>query len=252
MKNIIKFIISAIVLLIIASCGPKDYMLYNDSAKLQFGPRESGIYKPKVQLHDTVKSYTFYYEPASVTQDTLFFDIYVVGGPTNEDRAFKLQQVEVPNETNAIAGTHYKSFTDPTVSSAYVIKAGDVHAFVPIVMLRDATLKTLAKVVLEFKIVKNSNFEEGEVDKLWRRAEFTDMLSKPNAWRSYYFEKYSNVKHKFMIEQTGEKWDDNFLRNIDYAKFSFWKIKFKTLLINYNKVHPNDPLTDEDGEVVMF
>jgi hypothetical protein len=185
----------------------------------------------------------------------LFFDIYAVGGITNEDRAFKLEQIEVPNETNAIAGTHYKSFTDPTVSSAYVIKAGDVHTFVPIVMLRDATLKTLAKVVLKFKIVKNSNFEEGEVDKLWRRIEFTDLLARPAAWdriiEGYFFGKYSNVKHKFMIEQTGERWDNDFFVNLSYDLMPFWQIKLKKLLIDYNKIHPT-PLTDEDGEVVIF
>ncbi len=255
MKNI-KYIFIATVLLLLYSCK-EEYYLYNDVKRIQFGPDIARIYTPSYNLADTTKSYTFFYESTAKQQDTLFFDIYAIGGVTNTDRPFKLEQVAVPDADNAVAGKHYKAFNDAAIASKYVIKAGAVHAKVPVVMLRDASLKTTT-VTLKFQIVENENFSTGEPANIWRKAIFTDRLSQPPAWDAsatqYYFGKYSVVKHNFFIEQTGQKWDNDFILAIrpDYALLTYWRGVVKVALVNYNAQHPGNPLTDEFGELVVI
>jgi hypothetical protein len=254
MKNL-KYIFIATVLLLLYSCK-EEYYLFNDIKRLQFGPDITRIYTPSYNLADTTKSYTFFYESAVKQQDTLFFDIYAIGGVSDKDRSFKLEQVAVPGAENAVAGKHYKAFNDASLASKYLIKAGTVNAKVPVVMLRDASLKTTT-VTLKFQIVENENFSTGEPSNIWRKAIFTDRLSQPASWNSTInslFGKYSVVKHNFMIEKTGQKWDNDFISAIltDYALVTYWKGVVKVALIDYNANNPGKPLTDENGELVII
>ena len=239
------------------SCKQDQYYLYNDVGRLQFGPEPDRIYTTSFDLADTLKPYTFYYEDPTITQDTIYFDIYAIGGTKDTDRAFTLEQEQLPNTLNAIAGTHFVAFNDPKVTKFYVIKAGTVHAKVPIIVLRDASLKTTTP-KLKFKIVVNENFQLGERNKLWRKIEITDRLSQPAQWTTSfsqsYFGKYSVVKHSFLIDSTGDKWDNDFITNL-YAVgglLNYYQTVVKTALIDYNNAHPGNPLTDENGELVVF
>jgi Domain of unknown function (DUF4843) len=183
--------------------------------------------------------------------------VYAVGGVSKNDRPFVLEQEEATGLLNAVPGTHYKAFNDPSLKDVYTIKAGKVHASVPVVLLRDPSLKTAAY-NLNIRVAANEHFKKGEVRKLWRKIEFTDRLSRPAAWNAsgvqYYWGKYSMVKHGFMIEQSGERWDQDFMNGLftDFSIISYWRAQLKTYLIEYNKAHPNDPLKDEDGELVVF
>lgn len=254
MKNF-KYIIAVITLFAVA-CND-EYMVYKGEALIQFGPEKSRIYSPTYNLLDTVKPFTFYYHPQTATQDTVYFDIYAIGKTTSEDRAFKLEQEIVKDTTNAEPGKHYKAFDDPTVATKYVIKAGTAYTRVPVVLLRNSALKTKNH-VLKFKVVENENFKPGEIALTWRKINFSDKLSQPARWDAstsqYYFGKYSTVKHKFMIDQTGEKWDQDFIVYIytDFALLTFWKSTVKTKLITYNAANPTNPLKDEFGELVVF
>jgi len=241
----------------ITSCKQDQYYLYNDVGRLQFGPEPSRIYTTQYDLADTLKPYTFYYEDPTVTQDTIYFDIYAIGGTKNTDRTFTLEQEQIPNTLNAVAGTHFIAFNDPKVSKFYTIKAGTIHTKVPIIVLRDVSLKTTTP-KLKFKVAINDNFQLGEQNKLWRKIEITDRLSQPAQWTTsfsqYYFGKYSVIKHSFLIETTNEKWDNDFITNL-YAVgglLSYYQTVAKTALIDYNNAHPGNPLTDENGDIVVF
>jgi hypothetical protein len=253
----LKFICIIMVLLSVYACKQDQYYLYNDQARIQFGPEVSRIYQTNYNLADTLKPYTFFYEDASLMQDTVFFDIYAIGGTTNEDRSFTLEQTQVPNQVNAEAGKHYLAFNDPKATKNFIIKANTVHTRVPIIMLRDPSLKT-STVTLKFIIIPNKNFKSGEMNNLWRKIVFTDRLSQPAAWNAtftqYYFGKYSIAKHQFMIQSTGEKWDQDFINLIspDYALFQYWLGVLKINLIDYNSKNPGNPLKDENGELVIF
>ncbi|WP_162946557.1 DUF4843 domain-containing protein [Chitinophaga barathri] len=252
-----KILTLAVLTAALAACKKDQYYLYNDIARLQFGPPIAQLYYNLADMADTLKPYTFYYEPDAVGQDTVNFDIYAIGGTSGEDRPYELEQVMMEGEENAVAGVHYKAFSDVSLKNTYVIKAGEVHAYAPVIVLRDASLKNKT-VKLQLRVKANGQFQPGEIRKLWRKMELTDRLSQPAAWNNsatqYYWGKYSRVKHSFMVEQTGEKWDQEFFNeiNADYALISFWRLKLRTLLTDYNNAHPGEPLTDESGETVVF
>lgn len=253
----LKFVCMAVVLLSAYACKKDQYYLYNDKARIQFGPEESRIYTASYNLADTTKSYTFFYEDTNVKEDTVYFDIYAVGGVSKSDRSFTLQQEQVAGAVNAEPGKHYVAFNDPKATKHYVIKANTVHTKVPVIMLRDPSLKTTT-VTLKLNVVPDQNFLSGEVSNLWRKVIFTDRLSQPAAWNAsavqYYYGKYSVVKHEFMINSTGKKWDQDFMQPLpsNYAELQYWIGKLKIALVEYNSAHPGNPLRDENGELVLF
>lgn len=260
MKNN-KYIRPVLVLLLIAgifsACKKDRFLVYNDVSRIQFGPEPNRIYTTSFDYADTLKMQTFYYYDNSKIEDTVYFDIYAIGGTRNVDRSFTLMQEQIEGAVNAEPGKHYVAFNDPRASKNYVIKAGTVHTRVPIILLRDNSLKTVTP---ELKIVikEDENFQLGEIDKTWRKLEFTDRLSQPDAWDAtmtrYYFGNYSITKHSFMITVTGEKWDNDMFSALksDLSLLNFYKAVLQTALIDYNKAHPGNPLTDELGEPVTF
>jgi hypothetical protein len=239
------------------ACKKDQYYLYNDTARIQFGPEPGRIYTTSFNFVDTVKRFTFFYDDPAVTQDTVFFDIYAIGGTADKDREFKLQQEQIAGVENAVAGVHYKDFNSSELSTVYTIKAGAVHTRVPVIFLRAADLKTKT-VELKFTVISNNNFAQGEKSLLWRKAIVTDRLSQPSSWDAWYTQyrlgKYSTVKHAFMIEKTGQKWDAEFLTYLmtTLAEMGYWVSECKTALINYNNANPGNQLKDEFGEFVQF
>jgi len=240
----------------ITSCFD-EYSTYSGDNYIQFGPELSRIYTSTLNYADTTKLYSFFYLPAAKTQDTVWFDIYAIGEVSGQDRTFSLEQELASGAENPVAGTQYKAFNDPSVSVKYVIKAGTSSTRVPVVLLRDASLKN-KEYTLKLKVVDNENFRTGEKALTWRKVIFSDKLSQPAAWNAsaiqYYWGKYSTVKHTFMIEKTGEKWDQDFMVGLpsSYALLTYWRAKLKSLLAEYNAAHPGNPLKDEFGELVLF
>lgn len=253
MKKLSLIYISVLVIALISSCT-EEYYLYNDEARLQFGPDISRIYRPSAKMEDTTKNSTFYYYPESRQTDTVYFDLYAIGGVADQDRAFKLIQEPVPGADNAEAGVHYKRFDDPSLSSYYTIKAGEVHCKVPVIMLRDISLKSKT-VTLKLQVAQNENFKIGEASNIWRKVYFTDRLIKPDLWDTRLrLGVYSNVKHKFIIDVTGQRWDNEFCEIIsaNYAELGYWEGVVKIALLEYNANNPSNPLRDENGDLVVI
>jgi hypothetical protein len=246
-----KIILLLSGMLLLNACN-EEYLVYNDLARLQFGPVPSRMYQASFNYADTLKTYTFFYEPSGVVQDTLYFDLYAIGGPSNTDRPFRLEQVQAPDTLNAVAGTHYIGFNDNRVANLYVIPAGEVHLRLPIVTLRDPSLKQQG-VILRFQVVQNEHFAPGDPKLTWRMGFITERLSRPAAWIGSYGP-YSEVKHAWMIQATGQRWDQEFMAEImsDFSNLSFWIATLKMLLLDYNNANPGSPLTDEFGELVFF
>lgn len=253
--KVLKYIMVVMVALAFTSCKQDQYYLYNDIARIQFGPETDRLYQANYGLADTLKPMTFYYEDESVTQDTVFFDIYAIGGTSQSDRVFKLVQEQIPNAINAIPNKHYVAFDDAAATKNFVIKAGTVHTRVPILVLRDPSLKTNT-VLLKFNVVDNDQFKQGELSNVWRRAEITDRLSRPAAWTNstvlYHFGAYSVEKHKFMIEVTGKKWDQEFMSQLPTDENNYYISVVKRALIDYNNAHPDAPLRDENNELIVM
>lgn len=245
------------------SCSTNDLMTYQGDSYIQFGPdpslagKTSKLYQTSFNYDDTLRTYTFVYEPAEVTQDTVFFDIFALGGPSHTDRSFSLQQQMVGGVLNAVAGEDYIPFDDAQLKNMYVIRAGAVHTSTPIVMLRSKHLQDTV-VTLKINVVSNENFKVGDSTLVWRKLTFTDELMRPNNWTAtvskYYFGTYSTVKHRFMVEKTGEKWDEEFLAEIlkNYSLLTYYRLILKKALIEYNTAHPEHPLKDESGTLVTY
>lgn len=253
-KQYILIIFLAIVTL--ASCKKESVNLYDDIARIQFGQEEHLLYKPEFDLSDTVKNKTFVYDAPEVTRDTIYFDIYTLGKVSDQDRTFSLKQEEVPGANNAVAGKHYVGFDDPEAKSLFVIKGGTAHLRVPIIVLRDASLKDGA-VELKIVVAADDNFQPGEPTKIWRRVGISDQLIQPATWINRmvpYFGDYSTVKHQFMIDVTGQKWDEAMFQEFmaSISMMNYYRTVVKTALVDYNNQHPQDPLKDEFGDLVVF
>ena len=83
------------------------------------------------------------------------------------------------------------------------------------------------------------NFISGYANELFKEITFTDMLTKPDAWgaaMNWYFGEYGKVKHQFMIDVTGEKWDDDYINSFinDYGYVTYLKSKLRTALDEEN------------------
>ncbi|MDD4031985.1 MAG: DUF4843 domain-containing protein [Bacteroidales bacterium] len=254
-----KQFLYVLLLLLAVACKTDDYLLYEDYARLQFGPEPDKIYNTNFKYADTLKTVTFVYYGSDVTRDTIFYDIYTIGRLSGKDQPFKIKQVNLPDSDNAQPGVHYLSFDDPTLQASYVIKANTNHAKVPVIALRNASLKQ-KEFTLCFQIEANGNYQAGEADFQWRKLVITDRLTKPNSWNDwlsqYKLGKYSMVKHAWMIEQTKLKWDEKYLAQVyaDMSLSTYWGSKLKELLYLYNHdpKNPNTPLKDENGDLVEF
>lgn len=255
-RNII--ILAVIAGWLFYACQDDNYLTYEDGARLQFGPTPDKIYNQASEWEDTLKAFTFLSVAADKMLDTVYFDIYSIGAPSEVERRYELEQVMLDSANNALAGTHYKAFDDPEVKGLYVIPAHRAHAVVPIVLMRDASLET-AEYVLKFRIKENENFQIGDRGKRWRKLVLADILIKPNNWNDVIdrtFGIYSKAKHRFMQEQTHMKWDDQDLANIyaDNTLLGYWQRRFQKLLHEYNNNPDNEdvPLRDENGNIVQF
>ena len=118
----------------LTGCEKNKYQLYSGKDYVQFGALLGRNNATAYELADTLKSFTFLYGPTDRQVDTVFFDLYAIGGLSPVDRIYKLKQIMVPGANNAMPGKHYRAFDDPTLSSLYQVKADSVHAFVPIVI----------------------------------------------------------------------------------------------------------------------
>lgn len=237
----IKLYILLPTVIVLACCSRNEYKYYSGDSKIQFN-----------EIQDSLKRYSFYFEPAGKTQDTIFFEVSTIGYTSDKDRPFRICQVAVENAVNPVEGVHYKSFDDPDILKWCVIKPGMVTARVPVVLLRGA-LEERVTYTLRIQVVENGEFNYGESDKLWRKAEFSSGLLRPDAWGYYertYWGPYSYSKHEWMIRQTGKKWDDEFLGQVKAEPGSayYWKDKLNDLLKTYNENNP--PLCDDDGVII--
>jgi hypothetical protein len=206
MKNkFLKYFALAAVIAVMSACE-RDLEKYNAGSGLNFYYQNSS---------DTLVTYSFVYGSTVATSDTVWLKVQTMGFLSDEDREINVEQIAT-GISDAVAGTHYLSFDDASLKSYYIMPAGKSLDSIPVVLLRDASLKDTS-VNLLIKIKTNSEFTLVNSDKNTVQVVFTDKLSKPSCWAYYaegYFGTYGPVKHQWLIEQTGEKWDDDYLYNV--------------------------------------
>jgi hypothetical protein len=209
---------------------------------------------------DLEANYSFITAGSEVEEDTCWFEVGTMGKLSDVDRPVKIQQV-LTGENDAQPGVHYLDFNSAAYQSICYIPANQNVARIPIVMLRDASLKK-EKVTLRFTIAENDYFKPGVKGFTERVLYFTDMLSKPDNWSTlymdYYFGLYGPVKHQLMIEWSGEAWDEEYLKELsngDYGYVTYLSTWFSELLEEANAKRLAQGLEvyqEEDGTPVTF
>ncbi|MBP8907743.1 MAG: DUF4843 domain-containing protein, partial [Odoribacter sp.] len=251
----------------ICSCS-EEYMSFEGTDRIQFKTK-------------TEEVYTFAYYPESIQKDTLQIELISVGEVTDYPRVIRFEQVTkewkytydeeepekvvdstyVDMEFPAVAGVHYESLGE---KNELILPANQNVLKLNVIIKREDTglRKNARKLVL--RLLPSDDFQTGEVNKLVKNITISDKLERPTRWKdnSYYYKLYlgnwSEVKHRFMIDITGQKWDNDFLvyiiDNYDtYSLRDYYLAKIKKALAEYNADPKNDPpLKDENGKEVVF
>jgi len=84
----------------------------------------------------------------------------------------------------------------------------------------------------------------------------SNKLSKPEGWESGYFGTYGPVKHKFMIDETGLRWDDEFCTNLNdfgYIQYLTMYLYQRLQVVNAERKKQGlDILKEATGKAVKF
>lgn len=201
MKNIhhlpVLFLLFSLV-----SCE-KELEVYSAGAGLNFFRATPG---------DTLLSYSFIYGSPDAVRDTVWLEVETIGLPSAAPRPVTIGQA--PSGANdAVPGTHYVPFDDPSVQDAYIIPPGQTRARLPLILKRDPSLQTTQVVILA-RVRSTDVFPLINPERNFVKIVFSDQLEKPDNWNEgaylFPFGAYGPVKHRFMIEQTGERWDNEY------------------------------------------
>lgn len=274
-KTIYKISCAVCATVVLTACE-KDLELYSDpTCRLNFYYADA----PLVQnFQDEMRrtNYSFVYAGEGVTRDTLWLEVESMGFVADHDRAITLEQVDTAGVTLAQAGKHYVAFDDPSIAPYYVMPAHKARTKLPVVLLCDESLSEQS-VVLKLRIKANENFQPGYEVFQSRVIEFTNRLSMPTNWEKgypipgmeayfpmygnylyYYIGRWGQVKHQFLIDQTGQKWDDDYIEGLmtgDSSYLTYIAQKLASVLAEVNadrQARGLDVLREADGTEVSL
>lgn len=208
MKKIVMFVLGIMSL---TAC--------KDSAELYNYPDNKIGFLFKKQ-ESKIFTKTFIYDKTTVIRDTIYLPMRTMGFVPAEDRPVRIEQVEVskaevPKSINAVPGVHYIGFDDPEWKKMAIVKGGKAEMYLPVILLRDKSLET-SQVALKLRIVENEQFKIVSPALGERIVVFSDQLLKPARWNNdftRFFGVWGPGKHRFLLDNTKELWDDAF---IDY------------------------------------
>lgn len=192
--------------------------------------------------------------------DTIWFSVRLAGLPASEDRKFSLEPTG--GDTSLIRkDVHY-------IMPEYVLKAGSYQGVYPILMKRSADFKNRdARIIWSIK--ENNVFSRGAKEQSGLLVIVKDQFSKPANWDvdpqpyfrlSAFFGTYSNVKFQFITTVIGRaptfkvRYSGVLVppEEVSYTQAQYWQSKCKTELIRYNAAHPDEPLKNENKEIITF
>ena len=265
MKKIFNIFVLGL-LLVTTSCEKSLEVFSDTTCRLNFYYREAEI-TSNFQPNMAQRSFSFIYS-GNIQQDTVWVEVESMGLLADYDRPITIEQVDT-TAVMAVAGKHYVAFDDPSLVKYYVMPAGKARTKLPIVVLRDASLKH-ESVVLKYRIKPNDFFTKGYDVFQTRSLSITDRLAQPAYWTKGYpmyggyyslyncIGYYGVVKHQFMIDITGKPWDDAFIEEFitgDTNYFNYILNKLVSELDKYNAKRQEqglDVLREEDGTEVNF
>ena len=203
------------------------------------------------------KNYSFVYAGDNVTTDTIWITVNTQGFLADEPRPFLLQQITAgEGRKDAQPDIHYVSFDSEIMRTRHLVipAAANKHRF-PVVVMRHESLSE-GDVCLFFQIKPNEYFTQGLIPYRTVKIVISNSLKRPEGWEEYYFGTYGPVKHKFMIDETGLRWDDEFCTNLT----DFGYIQYLTMFLHQRLQEVNaerkrqglDILKEANGKPVRF
>lgn len=193
----------------LSSCEKDLDTYHDDQARLNFN---------NVANNEKVNTlnYSFVYHGSTTMQDTVWVNVSTMGFLSDSDRQVALKQVAT-GENDAVPGIDYVPFDDPSLQSFYVVKAKANSVRLPIVVKRTDEMKTTEK-TLRVTFADNGVFQPGYETDAYCTIMISDILTKPDAWDSnylyYYVCTWTRGIHQFLIDQTGDPWDDAFINSV--------------------------------------
>lgn len=269
MKKILSYIALPIALIFMASCSKEEIPGWSGEDRIGFTTAVAG---------DTLKTYSFVFEPETVTRTSFMVEVSTEGRVYDIPRYVKLKQVSSGEGNDAVPGVHYVPFDDPSVQDLYVVPAGASVANLPIILLRNESLRESGR-NLRIELEMNNDFLlTVDKNKLHRTILFADILTKPEIWGIYgenanngktycverYFGYYGQVKHRFMIDITGMPFDNDHMQTL-FMFFNTswgWRPKDSNYIIylqgflqqklEERNTVAGTPLKEADGRIVDF
>jgi hypothetical protein len=246
MKN--KIIIwSCAACLAFASCEEKVVHKYESENSVYFY-RGAELYNTFVQYDSLI--YNFVEKKSDRLRDTVRVRVRTAGFLSDRDREVQLVQINHGDSLAAVAGKHYIGFDDPEMAGRLLIPAGSIQADLPVVLLRDASLRS-REMRIEIELRENGHFKIVMPDLSRFVIKFTDMIARPanweTSWRPYLGE-WGPEKMRFLVEYVGVA---DFEGQHGASDMLYYRSKAIEKLIEYNNTHAT-PLTEADGTLVSF
>lgn len=218
MKRILKYSLGLLFLGSVWGC---------ESAMPEYNESQCGLRFQSVSLDKT-----FVYDKPDTKQANVLMSVVSVGHVKNQDRPFRIVQVETEDEMNAEAGVHYLPIPD----SLCFIPAGKARVIIPVIILNDSSLRN-ERFVLRLALEDNEYFTVDLDKNTEMDIRISNMLTRPNSWQDYRYGLWGAVKHQFLINISGKKWDDTFFRELsaNYNYNKFWQNRAKKELILENE-----------------
>lgn len=209
MKSILKYSLGLLLLGIVWSC---------ENSMPEYDDPEAGIRFPSA---DTVTLKSFIYDEPGTTEGIVYVKVQSVGFVKDYDRSVQIEQMEVEDVKNAEVGVHYLPLSD-----SYFIPAHQAEVTIPITILNDTSLRR-NRFVLRLALVENEDFKIYFEKESQKEIQISNLLTQPTNWSEWYFGTYGSVKHQFLIDISGEKWDEEYLTKLhmNYSQILFWRAK---------------------------
>jgi hypothetical protein len=228
------------------ACSELEVERYEDDPRLYFH-RDASATKQRDSI-----SYSFFTQGETITRDTLWIEVRTMGLAAPVARPFRVKQVNEGDTLAAVAGVHYVSLDDANLTSLMLVAPGAVSARVPVVVLRDASLKRV-EARMELTIVENEHFKAGVNSNLAFIIKISDFAVRPQGWTStwdYLFGAWGARKMFFLMEYLDIDFND--MPPSEFDVLLYYAGLAKDMLDKYNKEHPDNPLKEDDGTPVTF
>ena len=244
MKTIYAFALFT-VLLCFAGCVENEMKEYENDPAIYF------YWDSRLQ-HDSIH-HSFFLLNSEIKQDTVWVRINTMGKLEPVDRPIAVVQTNTGKPGAAVPGVHYQAFDSPGIKELMVVRSNKWYALLPVVFLRDPSLD-LTTVRLELEVVGNDYFRPG-IDALRKFVlSTTTQAVKPGNWDTFWYRffgpTWGSVKMRLIIDATGYKEWDLEPNDIYFTQYLRGLVIQK--LEEYNLGHPDDPLREANGELVVF